>query len=223
MRLALSVLFFLSFGLPGYAGEDRFADLLKKLGAEEKSEREAAVGEMTMFAHGRYEASLPKLLEAYFEGEDPEVSVRCEIILRLLYKIHELQESECLFGVVLGWYIDHNGKNLSSRPMILQVSPGTPAEKAGFAPGDVVLTCNGKSYRTLDSRNELMRDLAIISPGVETTFEVMLSGDDKTFTSTQKMTRKTRVVKPMRRVDFNVPSRFREDDYQEWLLKQSEH
>jgi serine protease Do len=65
--------------------------------------------------------------------------------------------------------------------VVVQVEPGSPAEKAGLQVGDVILTYNGK---TLDEGNLLPRLVGNTKPGQEAKLEVWRKGERQTVTAT---------------------------------------
>ncbi len=65
--------------------------------------------------------------------------------------------------------------------IVASVVGGSPASKAGFVPGDVVLAINGKSVE--DSR-DLTRRVAALPAGAKASFTVVRSGGQKTLTAT---------------------------------------
>jgi serine protease Do len=58
--------------------------------------------------------------------------------------------------------------------LVSDVTPGSPAERAGFERGDVVLTINGK---TMDSTRRLRTAVATAGPGTAFTAEVVRDGE----------------------------------------------
>lgn len=209
---------FLVIGLAGSAlGNETLAGIIAKLSAEKKADRDDATTALVVEGIREYRKNLPLIAAAHRGNKDPEARARLLSILRSLYKIEELNESPGVFGFVVGWYIDHNGENLKSLPMVMVVVPGTPAEAAGFKPGDVILECAGKSYRSLDSRNELIRDLGALPIGTEASFKVMFNGDKNAFSTDPKKQNEVRVMKSAPRSDFSEGSRFSEDEFRAWV------
>jgi serine protease Do len=65
--------------------------------------------------------------------------------------------------------------------IVASIVPGSPAAKAGFVQGDLVLAVNGKSVE--DSR-DLTRRVAAIPAGAKAVFAVVRGGNQKTLTAT---------------------------------------
>jgi serine protease Do len=65
--------------------------------------------------------------------------------------------------------------------IVASIVPGSPAAKAGFKPGDLVLALNGKSIE--DSR-DLTRRVATLLAGSKASFTLVRDGKDQTITAT---------------------------------------
>jgi serine protease Do len=65
--------------------------------------------------------------------------------------------------------------------VVVQVEPGSPAEKAGLQVGDVILAYNGK---TIDEANILPRLVGATKPGQQAKLDVWRSGERRTLTAT---------------------------------------
>jgi serine protease Do len=68
------------------------------------------------------------------------------------------------------FHIDHQGGAL-----VKQVFAGSPAEKAGVQPGDLVTAVNGRDVRTV---NQLSRFVALVSPGQSASLTVLRDGKE---------------------------------------------
>lgn len=69
------------------------------------------------------------------------------------------------------------GLNRSQGALIAQVEPGSPAHRAGFRAGDVILAFNG---RTLAESAELPHVVGLLAPGTETAAVVFRDGKEQT-------------------------------------------
>lgn len=65
---------------------------------------------------------------------------------------------------------DENG-----RWVVASVEPGSPAEKAGFKEGDVMLAVDGVEY-SKENKKEIKAKFATLSPGSDATYVVMRQG-----------------------------------------------
>ena len=72
------------------------------------------------------------------------------------------------------------GSKESKGAIVASIVPGSPAAKAGFKPGDLVLAVNGKSVE--DSR-ELTRRVATLLAGSKASFTVVRDGKNQTVTA----------------------------------------
>ena len=72
------------------------------------------------------------------------------------------------------------GKDKARGAFVRQVVQGTPADKAGVQPGDVVLTING---RTVDGAVDLRRTLGALKPGTSVTLQLNRQGKPLTVTA----------------------------------------
>ena len=81
--------------------------------------------------------------------------------------------------------------------VVVQVEPGSPAEKAGLQVGDVILSYNGK---TIEEGNMLPRLVGNTKPGQQAKMEVSRKGERRTVTATvgemQAPAEKTASAKP---------------------------
>jgi serine protease Do len=59
--------------------------------------------------------------------------------------------------------------------LIAEVVPGSPADKAGIKPGDVVLSVDGKN---IESYNQLSRTIALYPPGAKLKLQVLRDGKE---------------------------------------------
>jgi len=72
------------------------------------------------------------------------------------------------------------GKDKAKGAFVRQVVQGTPADKAGVQPGDVVLTING---RAVDGAVDLRRTLGALKPGTSITLQLNRQGKPLTVTA----------------------------------------
>ena len=72
------------------------------------------------------------------------------------------------------------GSKSSKGAIVASVTPGGPAARAGFVPGDIVLALNGKG---VDDSRDLTRRIASLPAGASATFTVVRNGGSKTLTA----------------------------------------
>ena len=151
--------------------EESLEELIAKIGEGTSADRNQTT-EAILNRLGEDPDHAAKVLRiANQSSDDPEVRARTRSLLEQTYRIYELGEGVGVFGIVVGWFLDHNGTELTSWPLVVQVAEGTPAKSAGFRAGDVIINCNGKDCRGINSRNDLIMRLSKISPGTETAFQ----------------------------------------------------
>jgi len=197
--------------------EVKIKDLISKLSAEDRIERDQATAALVQKGVADYPQILPAIARTHQKNPDPEARARALSVLRLLYKIEELNENPAVFGFVLGWYLDHDGSSLKSFPLVTFVVPKSPAEAAGFKPGDVIVACDGKDYHSIQSRNDLVRDLGARPVGTEVSLRVVLGEDADPSSSAPKKIEELRLLKSVPRSDFAPVSRFNETKFRVWV------
>jgi serine protease Do len=69
----------------------------------------------------------------------------------------------------------------TSGALVQDVSPGSPAAKAGIKPGDVIRKFNGQ---TVSDSSDLLVKVAITNPGTPVTLEILRNGQPQTVTVT---------------------------------------
>jgi len=69
----------------------------------------------------------------------------------------------------------------NSGAMVVSVQEGTPAEKAGLAPYDIITNVNGERVK---NAQELRNKVAMIKPGSKASFTVLRDGKEKNYTVT---------------------------------------
>jgi serine protease Do len=72
------------------------------------------------------------------------------------------------------------GSKSSKGAIVATVTPGGPAARAGFVPGDIVVALNGKG---VDDSRDLTRRIASLPAGAKASFTVIRSGSAKTLTA----------------------------------------
>lgn len=101
--------------------------------------------------------------------------------------IEQLKSGEPIHRGWLGIQMQNMDENMAKalgldRPqgvLVADVFKGNPAEKAGIAPGDVILSVDGSS---VNSTTELARAVASLPPGASAKIKVWRKGTEKAFT-----------------------------------------
>jgi C-terminal processing protease CtpA/Prc len=221
VNLILITLIFSMVACLPLGAEESIKDLIAKLGEGSSANRNQTT-EAILNRLGEDPDHAAKLLgNANQSSDDPEVRARTRSLLEQTYRIYELGEGVGVFGIVVGWFLDHNGTELTSWPLVVQVARGTPAESAGFRAGDVIINCNGEDCHGINSRNDLIKRLSKIRPGTETTFKVRFSDQASAASTDLKDQIRDLKAAPMVRKDLNLPSRFENNQFKEWLRSQN--
>jgi serine protease Do len=76
---------------------------------------------------------------------------------------------------------DHLGLKERKGALVGSVERGTPAEKAGLKPADVIVEVNGKP---IESHHDLMFKIAEIEPGTKVEIKIIRDGEEKILTTT---------------------------------------
>ena len=221
MKLILSALIFSMGACLPVGAEESIKELIAKIGEGTSADRNQTT-EAILNRLGEDPDHAAKVLSiANQSSDDPEVRARTRSLLEQTYRIYELGEGVGVFGIVVGWFLDHNGTELTSWPLVVQVAEGTPAKSAGFRAGDVIINCNGEDCRGSNSRNDLIKRLSKISPGTETTFQVRFSDQASASSTDLKDQKRDLKAAPMIRKDLDIPSRFESKKFKKWLRSQN--
>ncbi len=123
------------------ADEDRVAPLLEQLGSHDFFKREAASKKLREIGP----AAFSLLSHHYRECNDFEVRLRIRGIVKDQYLWHTLLKHKGFMGISYG---SHTGRPLKkgvSAITVNTVQRSSAAHDAGVAPGDLIVTINGKS------------------------------------------------------------------------------
>ena len=192
------------------------------LGAENFKAREnaeRALFERALSDRNTIASKVAKLSE---ETKDPAIRYGSIDLLKKIYKRYELGIGGSEFGFTLGWFIEDDGESISSYPMILTIEEDGPAAKAGLNRGDVIFQAQGKTTRGVDSRNELIRKLAVIKPGDSVTFEIHSNGKKSPYGIQLERTQKKKVTLapiPGAQSPEGQEKSFEENVFKDWVRK----
>lgn len=184
-------------------GEDpawqKRAAMLEALGAEDSPTRVEARLALIDTASTDLAGVLRQVYETMRSSSDPEVARQIQDVIRGIYRRHELGLGAAECGWTLGWFLHHDGENLRSLPLVVEVVEGGPADQAGVKPGDAIAKLDGRSLRSSHSRNEFVREVSTMRPGREMTLEIWRGPSEGAFRSDNKSRRKELVVVPAER------------------------
>lgn len=74
-------------------------------------------------------------------------------------------------------------KNAQGAYAVKKIEPGSPAERAGFRPGDVLVALNGARFGA-DNKEAVAKAKASLGPGKTATYTVARAGKEQTLTPT---------------------------------------
>jgi C-terminal processing protease CtpA/Prc len=172
---SLLLVFLLISSSAGWAGtknELELENLITQLGAETHPDRAQASEKIRALAKEDLEVVSATLLVRSRVTLEPEIRRQTRQLLESIYSRYVLGRGDVDFGMELGWYLDDNGKRISTLPYVLEVKSSGPAEEGGMKEGDVIVSVDGKTFRSLDARKDLMRCLAKRPVGKAVKFKV---------------------------------------------------
>ena len=205
---------------PGIAEAVELTELMiNALADEDFAKREQAADALVDFAAIRLVGTVVKLAEAAKNHPDPEIRKRSDETIRKIYERYELGVGKADFGWRLGWFLDHDGKTLSSYPMILETDEGGPAHEAGLRPGNVIAAMDDVDLRGDDSRNQLVKNLAMQSPGVEIRFKIRYNILDYAFQLYNRDKEKTVSISPVPTKRQPDPTAFDKKTFLAWRTR----
>ncbi|MBK1831211.1 hypothetical protein JIN77_10770 [Verrucomicrobiaceae bacterium R5-34] len=133
------------------------------------------------------------LVLAKFSGDDSQYA-SAKRALEKVKEIGESQSASAVHGATITWYLFFQKDKISSIPMIDRVQKGSPADRAGLLPGDVVDVCAGIRLASENSRNRFAQLLAQWPESIPLELKVRRSEQAASWSSMMKRTRKTLVM-----------------------------
>jgi len=152
--------------------------LIEGLASEDFARREAAQSELLAWAMESPKASTPALLKLSRNNDDPEIRKRTEAILKVLAEADYLSDGQGYIGILMQEEILEGGAE-GEPPMgirVLDVMPGTPAEKADLRVGDVITALDGQGWKGIGAVTEFGETVAAKKPLVEVKLTVRRGG-----------------------------------------------
>lgn len=144
-------------------------DLLKGLGSEEFDRRETAQAELLAWAMNRPQVATPELVRIFQKDEDPEVRKRALAILKVLGDADYLSDGQGYLGILMQeepLEAEQGGK-VQAGIRVLDVMPGSPAEKADLKRGDLIISLDGKRWEGIGAVTVFSETIAAKKPLVE--------------------------------------------------------
>ena len=157
----------------GVAAAGELDTLVGGLADEDFKTREEHTAELIRRGQADPAAVTTLVLQHYLRDSDPEIRLRCEIVLREL-----LTESYGFLGVQhrAREYFDEEGKTRQTVELLM-VMEGQAAHNAGLKAGDIVIEIDGKSLDGPDPVAVFGRTLRLLGAGKKTTVKIDRLGE----------------------------------------------
>ena len=197
-------------------------ELLRGIASDDFAEREASQAKLLEWSEKNPKVAASALLKLSESDEDPEVRKRCELILRALGEADYLSEGQGYIGILMQEeMLEAGGEN--DAPMgirVLDVMPGTPAEKAGLRAGDLIVALDGSGWKGIGAVTEFGEVISAKKPLVEVKLSVR-RGADEPMDIPVKLGK--RPVADLRAAGGDLrqfEERAKEKHFKKWLLEQ---
>lgn len=161
-----------------HGGEAPPAKLIEGLASEEFALRETAQAELQVWAMESPKTSASELLKLSQSTDDPEIRKRAEAVLKVLAEADYLSDGQGYIGILMQEEILEGGAE-GEPPMgirVLDVMPGTPAEKADLRAGDIITALDGKGWKGIGAVTEFGETVAAKKPLVEVKLTIRRGG-----------------------------------------------
>ncbi|MES2923433.1 MAG: PDZ domain-containing protein [Verrucomicrobiota bacterium] len=147
---------------------------LEGLGSKQFREREAAQEELLTWARTQSSPAMDELLRQSRIADDPEVRERCNSVLRTLVTDEYLNEGEGYIGIGLKDEISDVPGEPKPRGVIrvTEVKPGSPAERAGIRPNDLIVGINGEVWPYI----LFQANVRLMKPNMQVDLKVLRDG-----------------------------------------------
>lgn len=153
------------------------AGLLDRLSAEAYPERVKAEQELAEWALGEGKPAMHWMADQLDTAKDPEVRARVLSALKKVVIDDLTRKRPGFVGVrMASARVDHDGK-VRMGVEISEVTPDSPAQKAGLKPNDVILELDGEGWETAEPQHEFARRVGKLGPGTRVRFRVYRMGE----------------------------------------------
>ena len=158
--------------------EKQIQAAIADLGHEEFDRREEATDRLRKGG----KALLPYLREGYRKSKDPEVTVRIRRLAKDLFLKHiYVNQGPPFLGITYTTLMEPptGAKEGQGGFEVYEVMKGHPAAKAGFLPGDIILSFDGESVKEGETIGYFRNRILSRQVGQVVTIEVIQGGEQK--------------------------------------------
>ena len=156
------------------------AALTEGLKSEKFAERERAQAELLAWTRQRPDASMEALYQQSRTAEDPELRQRCFSVLRELVTDEYLRNGVGYIGIRMNPNTEAVNVPDEAQPRfavrVLQVEPGTPAQKAGLVGGDLLLGVDDAVWQQEDTSASVSEKIKSLKAGTRVTIKLFRDG-----------------------------------------------
>ncbi len=162
--------------VPAFSSEQdaEFQSLLEGLASEVFQERVAAEESLRAWAMRQRDGGKNLLAGKMERSEDPEVTSRLRQVLMEAVVRDEMAAGPGYVGIAPADLSIPGGKGGERGAVsVLFVAPGTPGERAGLKPGDVIISLDGGQWEVGKAADAFRAGIAAKRPGTKVRFEVL--------------------------------------------------
>ena len=156
------------------------AAILEGLKEEQFAAREQAQAELLAWTRQRPDASMDELFKQSRAAADPEVRERCLAVLRELVSDEYLRNGVGYVGIRMNPNTEIVNVPGEAKPWfairILQVEPGTPAQKSGMLAGDLLLGVNDTVWQQEHTSEFVSSTIKSLKAGTRVSIKLFRDG-----------------------------------------------
>lgn len=153
-------------------------ELVERLSSENYPDRVAAQKALEQWAIEQGAKAWPWLKKRSNGDDSPEVQERSLEVLKSSVLEELSQKRPGFVGITMApteLELDGGGYGVQIR----MVSPGSPAEKAGLQPNDIVVELDGKGWDGIDAAESFAERVGGMSPGTKVTLGILRGDESK--------------------------------------------
>ncbi len=140
--------------------------LLEGLSSENFKDRETSQAQLLSWAENGEKEKISSIFLLSKDLTDPEVSIRCLNVLKLLSDQDYLSDGQGYLGIqMLEEFADLPGDEMPRACIrVTLVVPDSPAARSGVRAGDLITALDGKKWHGVDAMEVFMRTIAETKP-----------------------------------------------------------